>query len=342
MVLHVVMFVRRLRNPPAPSSGVRVIAVGNLSVGGTGKSVFVEWLVKNACLPNPAILMRGYKSPILRKKMSFVVSDGWRIYGVDFVGDEPLQAAEKTRVPVAIGKHRSKTLEFLEAQLGNQIIKTVILDDGYQTQTIHKDCAVLLVDARSPLGNGYLLPAGPLREKDYSRVDIIIFTHVDQVETSIEKLCQRNFPLFDKKRIFGGRHAVQDLQRVSGLGKHFLRHDKRPCVLISGIAQPKNLEISVRDLEIDFLAHYAFQDHHSYVYGSVEKMLQEIVARGVAWVITTEKDWTKLRTMRVLFEKMLVDVYVLSVRFEFLPTSSYDTFISLIHEILAKNDRKRV
>ena len=119
-------------------------------------------------------------------------------------------------VPVIVGKDRYKSCLLLEKTFGLSK-KIAILDDGYQNHQIKKNLEILLLDARSPFGNGHCLPAGNLREKDYSRADVIILTHADEIgadEVCPEQSCSERLseiktkllPKFDQNKIFCGRH----------------------------------------------------------------------------------------------------------------------------------------
>jgi tetraacyldisaccharide 4'-kinase len=151
----------------------KVISVGNLSVGGTGKSVFVQFLSKKLDRPS-AILLRGYKRK--NKKNILIDIDNKNKYRPSDVGDEALMFSQKLDSPIVVGKSRIKSVELLKkyCENKNKKIKFLLLDDGYQNFQLKKDCEILLLDARAPFDNNHCLPAGRLREKDFSRADIII------------------------------------------------------------------------------------------------------------------------------------------------------------------------
>ena len=320
--------------PRAPYN-IPVIAVGNLSLGGTGKSVFVRWLVQHGGFSKPAVLLRGYKSPVLLKQATFVVSDGKNIFGnAVLVGDEPLQAAQPG-VSVAIGKNRSQALSSLLRVMDPVRPDVVILDDGYQTNTIRKTCTILLVDAQAPLENGYLFPAGPLRELDYHRADIIILTHADRVNSMLEDIKRRYFSDLDPGRIMAGRHAFVGFFDASDC--RVLVHPGAPVVLCSGIAKPHSLEITVRQQNSIIIEHLVFFDHHAYVLADVRRIIDQCKKNNVDICITTEKDWTKLRDFQPLFIAANIQCFVTKIAFEFLTVREYAVFANLLQKVLERD-----
>lgn len=317
--------------PRAPYN-IPVIAVGNLSLGGTGKSVFVRWLVQHGGFAQPAILLRGYKSPILLQRKIFVVADGKNIFGgAALVGDEPLQAAQ-SGVPVAIGKNRFQALTGLLCAMAPARPDVVILDDGYQTNTIRKTCTVLLIDAQAPLENNFLFPAGPLRELDYHRADIIILTHADRVLGSLENLKRNYFPDIKSEKIIAGRHAFagffDDSNHPAGvqLGAS--------VVLCSGIAKPHSLEATIQQQGLIITTHAIFFDHHAYVESDVYGIINLCRINNTDICITTEKDWTKLRDFQQLFKVAKVKCLVTKIAFEFLTVHEYAVFANLLQKVL--------
>jgi len=256
------------------SSFFRVIGVGNLSVGGTGKSVFVQFLVRELGAGQCAIALRGYKSSAERSGKSFLVSDGKQLFGdVATAGDEAFMLVQLLHVPVVVGKNRAASCALLEGwykdftprdahmmgssgqrfqndlstksyQANSQkisVFKTLfkrrglisplsrgagvagvsrdkagvrylILDDAYQHHTLKKDLEILLLDARHPFENGHCLPAGRLREKDYTRANVIVLTHADVVsEQERERIKTAMLPLFDRHKIFCGKHVIDGI-----------------------------------------------------------------------------------------------------------------------------------
>lgn len=345
VIYTVALLVRRLalscKVAPRASVPGPVIAVGNLTVGGTGKSVFVEWLARQAnFFDRPAVLLGGYQSPVLRKQKAFVVSDGHKIFGdAAQVGDEPLQIAEGNGVAVAIGKDRHEALLVLLRAMKPILPDAVILDDGYQTATIHKDCSILLVDARAPFGNDYLFPAGPLRERDYSRADIIVLTHADAILVSLPDFKKRYFPSLNPIAIVAGRHAFAGL--FNAAGKPIEISTAQPVVLCSGIAKPRNIEVTMQREGFTINDHIIFPDHHPYTDHDIKKIITRTLQVGCSTLLTTVKDWTKLRAFSESFDAAGILCLIVKIRFEFLTSHEYATFVALLQNVLVEGRAAR-
>ena len=154
----------------------KVISVGNLAAGGTGKSVLVGLLVQRLGAQQCAVVTRGYRGSNERTGKSLIVSDGQHLFaGPKVAGDEAVMHAVGLAVTVVVGVDRGRSCDLIAQQLLH--IRYVILDDAYQNFAVKPDCNILLLDARAPFDNGYCLPAGRLRERDVSRADVIVFTH---------------------------------------------------------------------------------------------------------------------------------------------------------------------
>jgi len=173
---------------PQQDVGCPVVSVGNLSVGGTGKTpmaIRVAGMLADRGM-RPAVLSRGYggrsAAPVL------VVSDGGRILaGPDEAGDEPVLIARRLPgVPVLAGAKRAVTGRYARENLGADVL---VLDDGFQHRWIRRDLDIVLLDSRAPLGNGFLLPRGPLREppEALGRAGAVVFTRSEDTAPPSDK-----------------------------------------------------------------------------------------------------------------------------------------------------------
>lgn len=332
------LFLRRIYHyfltvPQVPYN-IPVIAVGNLSLGGTGKSVFVQWLVQQGGFQNPAVLLRGYKSKVLLEQKNFVVSDGKSIFGeAAFVGDESLQIA-LFGVAVAIGKNRLQSLTKLLQKMTPNVPDVVILDDAYQTNSIKKTFTILLVDAQAPFENGNLFPAGPLRELDYSRADVIVLTHADRSSIPISEIKSQYFIDFDPDKIFSGRHAFTGF--FDAYGQKFFISKNNPIILCSGIAKPDSLEGTIRQQGFVVSQHVIFFDHHAYEPSDVYSIIDHCKKNGVDICVTTEKDWTKLSRFQDLFVAANIHCVVAKIAFEFLTVGEYAIFVNQMQKAIER------
>jgi len=172
-----------------------VISIGNLTVGGTGKTpaviMIAEMLLKLG--KKPVILSRGYKRE--GKNVSTIVSDGESLLlGRRCAGDEPYMIAKRLKgVPIVVGSNR---FDSGQLALENFDVDVFILDDSFQRIQLHRDLNILLIDSKNPFGNGYLFPRGILREpvEAAARADLIIMTKSESVDLAIPTQLPQNIP----------------------------------------------------------------------------------------------------------------------------------------------------
>ena len=263
-------------------ASVSVISVGNLAVGGTGKSPTVIALTKLLWdhlealrdANSIAILSRGYGRSA--KGLVEVKTDtDWRESG-----DEPLMI--KRSVPdaaVIVGGERSKGARFAVEKLGSKLI---ILDDGFQHRPLYRDLDLVMVDAQNPLGNGRLLPAGPLREKvtALSRAHALVAIGCD-VGPARELSADYGKPLIQA-------------ESITYLPKQLIDAPATKCFVVSGIARPERLYKSIEDKGIDICGRLAFSDHHPFGPEDREAIYKTARQAGAEAVLTTAKDQARM------------------------------------------------
>ena len=286
--------------------GIQVITVGNLTVGGTGKTPVVEKFARELqdAGRKVAILSRGYRSkpPPLHKrivnKLLFrtesvpprIVSDGKSLLlDSETAGDEPYMLASNLKdVVVLVDKDRVKAGRFAIERFG---CDTLLLDDGYQYWKLagrRRD--IVLIDRQQPFGNEYMLPRGTLREPEehLSRADTIFITKSDgntaELRASIARLnpdagiieCVHH-PMY-LEDLFTGRQI--DLDHLKG----------RRVASLSGIAQPESFEQSLVKQGADLVYSKRFADHHRFSQQEVLNAINRSKKRQAEVVITTQKD----------------------------------------------------
>jgi tetraacyldisaccharide 4'-kinase len=302
-----------------------VVSVGNLSVGGTGKTSCVEFLAqtltgmdKRAC-----ILSRGYggsdKRPyILRQVGGQLDITGHRVPD-DELPDEPqLLAWHLADVPVVVGARRSTTGRLAVSTFHPDVI---LLDDGFQHRRLARDCEIVLVNARMPLSGWPLLPRGPMREPLASlrRADILIITKVDQAMESAAALRERLRALAPQAAVATAIHEPTDLEEpLRGERLPLDRITRGRVSLLSSIGDPEGFEQTVRQLGATILAHQAFPDHHRYRSYEWQEALQRASVLGVDAIVTTEKDLVRLRPWLRSVDPGRISVWVLRVRMRLL------------------------
>lgn len=317
----------------------QVISVGNLSVGGTGKSVVVQFLVQQLSEKRCAIISRGYGRQSDDGNKSFLVSDGKHILGnAKLSGDEPLMLAKNLRIPVVVGANRLESLNLLLSCMRHleQEINLVILDDAYQNQALKKNIEILLLDARHPFENGHCLPAGRLREKDISRADLIILTHSDAV--SSQELWYIKYELlsnFDQQKIYSGKHALGGLFDVQDKEAHVDIFEGKRVAACAGVGSFSNFLSSVQQLGIAVHVPIEYGDHHDYTKNDIQDIVNKASEQGCVGIITTEKDWCKIAPILTANNSLeATPWYILKIGFEFLSQQEYSSCMKLLRSRL--------
>ncbi|HWA27304.1 MAG TPA: tetraacyldisaccharide 4'-kinase [Lacunisphaera sp.] len=301
---------RILRDQPL---GCLVVVVGNLTVGGTGKTPVVEKFARalHERGRKVAILSRGYKSkaPPLWKKWWFwlnntedapprIVSDGRTVLlDSELAGDEPFMLARNLPgVVVLVDKDRVKAGAYAIKRFG---CDTLVLDDGFQYLPLKGRLNLLLVDKTNPFGNGFLLPRGILREpiKHLKRASYVFLTKSKGVrDDELEAMIRRFNP---EAEIIECAHKPQYLQRLDGgerlplsalAGKH--------VGAFSGIAAPESFEAFLRETGAKLDYTRRFLDHHRFTSDDLSSVFAEALAKRVELLITTEKDAVRLDPAR--------------------------------------------
>lgn len=271
-----------------------VLSVGNLSLGGTGKTTAVRLLARHlsAAGLNPGIVLRGHRRK--RGPGSLVASDGrGGILPADQTGDE---AAEYARllpdVPVAVGKRREISLQTLAA-LGARV---GLLDDGYQYFRMARDWEIALVNARMDLRQARLFPRGVLREpwSHLRRASQVWVTHADQVAPgALERICDLCARFAPRAKLLTARHAPAGLHALpDGHQEPLADLAGQRVVAVCGLGDPEAFEQTLRDLGAEVVP-LRFADHHRYEPEDWTRAASLAREHDAAWLVTTEKDAVK-------------------------------------------------
>jgi len=243
---------------------VPVVCVGNLTVGGTGKTPTAIALVRRLAVSGrkPIFVSRGY-----RGRLDGPVRVDPRLHVADDVGDEPLLLAETA--PTIVAKDRIAGVR-AALDLGAEVI---VLDDGFQDPRLAHDLALIVVDARVGFGNGRVLPAGPLREpvaEGLARADAVVAIGDGSIETSRPVWRARLVP-----------------------GEASLRFRDAKVLAFAGIGRPQKFFATLREIGAEVIAAHSFPDHHPYDENAAAFLIEEAARLG-AEPVTTRKDWVRL------------------------------------------------
>jgi len=290
-----------------------VISVGNITVGGTGKTPMVIMLAGMLKMQGyrPAILSRGYGGKRKRQGRAGVVSDGREVLmGPGEAGDEPVLIAQSMPdVPVIVGKDRSCAGELAIERFDADIL---ILDDGFQHRRLSRDIDIVLLDSERPFGNGFMLPRGGLREprKALRRADVAVMTSTGEAD-DLPSGGISQIPVFRGLRrpvglVRGRAKDTCPLAYLTG---------KRVCAF-AGIARPDSFRRILEPLCGEIASFVPFPDHHVYTAGDVEHIRKLCRDSGAQLMVTTEKDGIKLTRLPDFFR----DVYLLRIAMEIVPS----------------------
>lgn len=325
--------------------GCLVVSIGNLTVGGTGKTPIVEKFAKalTAGGRRVAILSRGYKSvkPSLKDKIKSkmqgnpisqepprVVSDGKEVFlDSETAGDEPyMLATNLDGVAIVVDKDRVKA--------GLHAIKefdvdTLLLDDGLQYLRLRHRLDIVLIDKYSPFGNEKLLPRGTLREppENLKRASYIFITKCDG--SSNEELIKRIRKYNRTAEIIECAHQPKYLENIETNERLPLEHLKGKDIgTISGIAVPESFEDGIKNLGAKIELTRRYTDHHRYRKREVQKFIDQCLNRDLDMIVTTEKDYVRFPEIQASED---MPVYFLRVEIGIL--NNQETFEDCINRI---------
>ncbi len=275
-----------------------VISIGNITLGGTGKTPTVISVARTLSRnrKQPMVISRGYG----RKSESeiLVVSDGRSVVAdVRISGDEPVLIASRLpTVPVIVGSNRYRAAVRGLQQFDSGV---VILDDGFQHRRLRRTLDIVLVDAADPFGNGRLLPAGILREPlaALKRAHAIMITRSDRAVNRDELIAK--IKRITSAPIFTSCHQPVDAVECStGDVKPLSALRGAKALVFSGIARPVSFTSLLTSLGVDIAAQEAYPDHFEYRKSDLAHIYEKAADARANMILTTEKDMVRLRSFK--------------------------------------------
>jgi tetraacyldisaccharide 4'-kinase len=275
-----------------------VVSVGNLTTGGTGKTpatcMVAAWALREGY--RVAVLSRGYRGR--PGKNILEVSDGHAIKaGPADAGDEPYLLAKNLHgVPVIIAKKRYDAGFVAHKKYDTNFY---ILDDGFQHLCLRRNVDLVLMDAARPLGNGHLLPLGPLREPvdQLRRADAFLLTRFESASSGAAPLAwlKKKFP---EKPVFQSAHVPDKLvfPAAGGVYDPEMLTGKR-VIAFAGIARPDTFRDTLTKLGADLVSFDGFRDHHTFKATELQDLIRKKERSKAELLVTTEKDWVRLENL---------------------------------------------
>ena len=298
--------IRKMHKAPVP-----VVSVGNITLGGTGKTPFTILVAEHFCRAGkkPAVLTRGYG------------------------GDESVMLKDELpEVPVFVGQDRERSAG-AACSRGRDIL---ILDDGFQHRRLARDLDILLVDGVEFFGNGDLFPRGTLREpvSSLSRADMFVLTKTDRIGAERKKLLIKNIgALAPGKPIVMTRHKPTFLSDTTGsaFSPYSLR-GKKICIM-SGIGDPDYFAFLFDDIGADIVARRDYSDHYRYTQTDISRWRSLCSKTRAEAVVVTKKDYVKIRSLDLtgIEEKLFVLNVVIEV------TEGKEKLIAGLNSVIVRN-----
>ncbi len=252
-------------------SPIPVICIGNITAGGSGKTPTIialkKIIINNELFKSPFFLSRGYGG---KQKFPYLIAGH---ENADEVGDEPLLLAKHCNTIISRNRYNG-------AVLANKMgADCILMDDGFQNTSLHKDLSIIVIDGKSGLGNRKTLPSGPLREpheEAFKRCDAIIIIGKDQ--TKIHDLIPPHIPIFTAKI------KPYNLDKFDLSQKYFA---------FAGLGIPQKFYDTLKDNNFKLMGFQDFSDHHKYSENDIKTLIDK-AHKNKAQLITTEKDYMRI------------------------------------------------
>jgi tetraacyldisaccharide 4'-kinase len=276
------------------SLGCPVVSIGNLTVGGTGKTPAAELAVRTLVElgHRPAVVSRGYGR---RSKGIQIVADAASIrLDAEEAGDEPFLLARRLPgVPVVVGANRYDAGRAAVERFG---VTAVVLDDGFQHRTLAKSLEIVMARADRPWGNGCLLPAGPLREPltALARADLIVAVGAGDA-AEVARAASAHAPAVPVLRAAHAPAECWEWASMRPRGVEALRGAR--LLAFAGIAAPESFRRTLEETGARLAGLVSFRDHHWYTREDLARLDARAAEAGVEALVTTEKDWARLRVL---------------------------------------------
>jgi tetraacyldisaccharide 4'-kinase len=274
---------------------VPVISVGNVTLGGSGKTPLAEVIVLalSEMGARPAVISRGYGR---RSRGVRIVADGGGVrLGARDGGDEPVLLAERLPgVPVVVGESR---YDAGAVAVGTCGARALVVDDGFQHRTLSKDLEIVVISGSDPWGNGRLFPRGSLREplSALKRAAMVVVTNPPTPETAsdIAHVLRRKG---SAAAVLSGVYNPTSLRRVdAGRAEAPRALAGRKVLALAGLASPRGFVATAGQLGMEIMALAEYPDHHWYTAEDIARVDAQVRETGAEAVLTTEKDWIRLR-----------------------------------------------
>lgn len=334
-------FLYRHRILLSEESPVPAIDIGNLAVGGTGKTPHTQYvirLLKDSF--HVAALSRGYGRKT--KGYQSVKQCDRSLINAQVFGDEPFMThIHFPDIPLAVDGDRAEGVRNLLDE--NPETEVIVLDDAYQHLSFQPTFHILLTEYNRPYRPDMPIPVGKLREFPCAArfADMVIVTKVPDDARPDESAWRHKLRLLPQQLLFFTRFRYESLQPVTPAAQHLALENIRDLVLLTGIAHPKPLRTHL-EKRYRIVRHYNFPDHHSFTENEIQSIYDQHfnnISKDCV-LVTTEKDWMRLQSECMINIVSLLPVFVIPVEVEFLTETQRDTFNKIVTDHVRRKETK--
>lgn len=289
-------------------SACAVISIGNITLGGTGKTSLVEFTAKY-------LRQEGHRVAVITRGYGRKTQDSIHDAQCENMGDEPYMLAKKlSGIPVVVDKNRTKAAK---KAVKDYAADTLILDDGFQQWKIRKNLEIVVIDAVNPFGNRNLIPRGILREplSSLKRADLFVLSKTD-LSSDINSIKDYLVSIKPSTLIVESVHKPLGFYKINAddrlLGLNAFQGET--VTLFSGIGDPASFESLILGLGIKIGLSFRFSDHHNYTPQDMEKIIRQSQEKNINTLITTEKDAVRLNTQYTILNTMNILVLCIELQ----------------------------
>ncbi|WP_413288004.1 tetraacyldisaccharide 4'-kinase [Bdellovibrio sp. HCB337] len=274
---------------------IPVLALGNITMGGTGKTPVTDFCLKyfQRRRVKVAVVSRNYKALVSEAAQVNLDHENAAAY----FGDEPVLLAQRNpQTDFFVGPVKFETAQLAVEKVSPQVI---VVDDGFQHRQLYRDVDIVILDATEPLENYECVPLGRAREswESLARATAFVVSKVNLAQpAAVDALCEK-LKEFGKPIVPMSYELMRLLSIRGGPEKSLKGIAGQPVLLLSGIAQPSSFEKSLEKFSLEKRGHLVYKDHHPYSQTDIAEILEKWQKAGSPDIVTTEKDFVKLRPL---------------------------------------------